>query len=316
MPIRLDGNWTLPIVMRELRPIGISAEAALTVADANRLRFMLTWAAKRFWFIPSNPFRAVDELLANVAILSAKRGARIGYRVRFPYLRDKQKRRPVKVVIYGGQYERAGRFEKIGIGSIEAPLRIKKANLRGSYGSDANLDDAYVDAVIVNAYSGPGSTTILLDQLSVSGMLPAGDHGRVSSVPSANAPGWDGATDRSQSSAKKLLRMSLAESSASHEQRTLEVSPFPANSVIRILEHQGEPLGWIRSLGFDAVLLKRPPTADLLRDAIRTRMLVLCPPPSAPDPEYCGAVGSGDRLVSGSGRCIGSNTGRRNGSCR
>ena len=53
----------------------------------------------------------------------------------------------------------------------------------------------------------------------------------------------------------------------------------------RILEHNGEPLAWVRSLGFDAVLLSSPPDAEILSEAIRSRMLVYAPPPSAPDPE-------------------------------
>ncbi len=59
---------------------------------------------------------------------------------------------------------------------------------------------------------------------------------------------------------------------------------FPVGNVIRILEHNGEPLSWVRSLGFDAVLLSRPPDKAILSEAIRSQILLYAPPPSSPDP--------------------------------
>ena len=52
----------------------------------------------------------------------------------------------------------------------------------------------------------------------------------------------------------------------------------------RILQHNDEPLSWVRSLGFDAVLLSDPPDASILSEAIRARVLIYAPPPPAPDP--------------------------------
>ncbi|KAA5546095.1 hypothetical protein FYK55_04140 [Roseiconus nitratireducens] len=240
------------------------------------------------------PVRPTDDLVANVSVMSARRGSRIGLRVRFPYLRDPQTRRPVSAIIYGATYERAGKFESIGIGSIERPLRIKQANLRGAHGASADVSDPYVDAIVINAYSGRGDTGIRVDSLSLRGMIPIGDHGRVDPVPGLSSgrprPGASGAmvarsgSDR-ESGTSMVLRQSLAGELA-ESTRNLRPGPaFPHGRVIRILEHQGEPLNWVRRLGFDAVLIDQPPTAELLREAIQSRVLVYAPPPTAPDPE-------------------------------
>lgn len=223
---------------------------------------------------PVEPVRALDDLVANVSVMSAQAGARVALRVRFPYLRDTQSRRPVSVILYGAAYDRPGRFQSIGVGNMERALRIKLANLRGSYGADANLDDPYVDAIAINAYSGPGTTNIRIDELSLRGMVPVGDAGRVDSLPplAETAPTMSPLGD----SLDRSLRLNMDTNAPD--------PAFPHDTVIRILEHNGEPLTWVRSLGFDAVLLATPPDDQILREAIRARMLVYAPPPSAPDP--------------------------------
>ncbi|MDA8743160.1 hypothetical protein N9N28_00880, partial [Rubripirellula amarantea] len=59
---------------------------------------------------------------------------------------------------------------------------------------------------------------------------------------------------------------------------------FPLGQITKVLQHNGEPLGWVRTLGFDAVLLRHPPDAAILAEAIRTRMKIYAPAPTTPDP--------------------------------
>ncbi|MFG0263092.1 MAG: hypothetical protein ACF788_11935, partial [Novipirellula sp. JB048] len=59
---------------------------------------------------------------------------------------------------------------------------------------------------------------------------------------------------------------------------------FPNGKITRVLQHNGEPLSWVRSLGFDAVLLSAPADAAILNEAIQTRMAIYAPAPAAPDP--------------------------------
>ncbi len=150
---------------------------------------------------------------------------------------------------------------------IERPLRMKGIALRREYGSDADLSDAYVDAVVINAYSGPGTTALRMDELHVDGLIPIGDTG-------VNGRGTLRSTERTES--LRIADDSIIVGPSS--------TPFPLGKVTRILQHNGEPLAWVRSLGFDAVLLATPPDAEILGEAIRARMLVYAPPPSAPDP--------------------------------
>ncbi|MCA9138606.1 MAG: hypothetical protein KDB00_17665 [Planctomycetales bacterium] len=234
---------------------------------------------------PIQPVRAINDLVANVSVLSARSGARVGVRVRFPYIRDAQSRRPISAVLYGAAYDRPGRFQSIGIGNVERELRIKIARLRSTHGSEANFMDPYIDAIAINAYSGPGAATLRIDDVSVRGMIPVGDHGRVDPIPPGSSSGQrsHGTSRDDAIASQSVLQMRPSSGVTSGQLQTGTPEAFPHDNVVRVLEHQGEPLGWIRSLGFDAVLLSKPPTAELLREAIQSQLLVYSPPPVAPD---------------------------------
>lgn len=138
---------------------------------------------------------------------------------------------------------------------------MKNVALRNEYGSMADLSDPYVDGVVINAYGGPGTTSIRLDELRVDGLVPV-DAG----VVTGNARSDD--RPRGGVEARRGSEHSIAD-----RYRTA----FPTGQIIRILQHNGEPLSWVRSLGFDAVLLSRPPDAAILSEAIRSRVTVYAP---------------------------------------
>ncbi|MEM0927238.1 MAG: hypothetical protein AAGJ83_14435, partial [Planctomycetota bacterium] len=210
---------------------------------------------------PIEPTLPLDDLTARLSLMTAKRGIRIGLRLRYPHLRDSESGRPVTTYLYGAAYDRPARFQMLGIGSIENSVRVNIAKLRKEFGSDANLSDPYVDGVVINAYGGPGKTTLRLDSLRIDGMVPSGQTQRQSVARAGD----------SRTSGEAVARRSRLSDSA---------DPFPSDDLVKILEYQGEPLRWVRSLGFDAVLLPGPPDAALLREAIQSEVFIYAPPPT------------------------------------
>ncbi|MGV3486941.1 MAG: hypothetical protein ACO1RT_21175, partial [Planctomycetaceae bacterium] len=211
------------------------------------------------------PSRVIDELTAVAFVRSSKPGQRIGLRVRFPYLTDPLTRRPVGVVIYGSDYRDTGQWQKVGIGAITGQARLKAIALRREYGSTVNLDDPYVDAVVINSYTGAGTAQIAIDNVSVDGIVAVAS------------------TAALFSGAQSASRLPVSDTQA------LQVSPIditaalPPDRVSRILQHNGEPLDWVRTLGFDAILTSQPPSERLLREAMMARIRIWAPPPSSPD---------------------------------
>ncbi len=226
---------------------------------------------------PIEPVRPLDDLTTNVAVMSARRGTRVGLRVRFPYLESAETGRPVSVIVYGDSYNRTGEFRSLEVEKIERPLAMKKVALKKEHGVAADLSEPYVDAVILNAYSGPGRTSLRIDELRIDGMLELGRRG-------VQRPRR---ADEEYAGRNREITQDRSGARRSGERRSGSgrARAFPVGRVTRMLQHNGEPLEWVRTLGFDAVLLSRPPDAAILREAIRAQVKLYAPPPSAPDPE-------------------------------
>ena len=50
---------------------------------------------------------------------------------------------------------------------------------------------------------------------------------------------------------------------------------------MRAIQHNGEPLQWLQSLGFNTVELRLPPSDAELREAARLRLWLIAPPPQS-----------------------------------
>lgn len=236
---------------------------------------------------PIEPVRPIDDLRAMIEVMSATKGATIGLRVRYPFLRDPETRRPVSVIVFGASYQTPGEFSRIGIASITRPLRIKEIALRSQYGPDCDLSDPYVDAVVINAYNGPGTSAIRMDELRIDGMIPVSDGvitGNRHSEPESPADYYSTKLPEQTLGERFFSRSSTSKPAVSKPAQRQATAAFPIGRVTRILQHNGEPLAWIRTLGFDAVLIRRPPDAAILSEALRTRVQIYAPPPTSPDP--------------------------------
>lgn len=219
------------------------------------------------------PTRIIDELTAKVYVKSLRSGLSIGLRVRFPLALDPATGQSVAVILPGATYRDVGTWQPIGIGKIEAPLRLKTYALRQTLGTDANLNDPFVDAVVINAYAGPGETKLMIDSLRIDGMVPLVSM-RELAIEEAERPRKSPL--EIESSAGKIW--------AAASRRPAASGAFPSDAVTRILEHNGEPLDWVKSLGFDAVLLAKPAGREILTEAMRVGVKIYAPPPTAPDP--------------------------------
>lgn len=218
------------------------------------------------------PTRVINELTARVYVRSQQPGVTIGLRVRFPRLLDPETGQSLAVILPGASYRELGAWQQIGIGMIEQPLRLKTYALRQTHGPAADLGDPFVDAVVLNAYTGPGETTLGIDQLTVDGMVP---------LVSMRSLAAEAAAERRTSPGEGMPAFSMA---ATGQRQRVPRAAFPSGQVTRILQHNGEPLDWLKSLGFDAVLLPKPVDRSILSEAIRTGMKIYAPPLSAPDP--------------------------------
>jgi hypothetical protein len=252
------------------------ADGGLDRRACETITFSAGHGSEAILVYPIEPVQAIDGLTARVSVMSAAAGARIGFRVRYPYTQDPDSRRPLSTIVYGASYDAPGEFRTIGVGKIEKPLRQRTIAVRQARGSQIDLGDPYVDAVIINAFTGAGKTSLRIDELFVDSMIPVGASGHV--------PRTRGEAEFAEKKNGNAIANRVTPGDEFLGLLPLIQSPFPPGKVTKVLQHNGEPLSWIRSLGFDGVLLANPPTAAILREAVQSRMLIYAPPPTAPDP--------------------------------
>ena len=104
---------------------------------------------------PIRPARVLDDLTANLRVRGPSSGARIGLRVRYPYLSDPITGRVLTRVIDGAEYRDATRWQRIGIGLVTREVRRATMAVRAEWGRDADVRDVTIDAITVRIPATP-----------------------------------------------------------------------------------------------------------------------------------------------------------------
>ena len=195
----------------------------------------------------------IEDLTASIKIRSAQSGLRIGLRVVFPRSTDPATHDPLVEVLLGTPTEGEGRWSTSTINNLMSQFENRVRVLRARYGPSIELQDPYVDAVILSLYSLPGTVMLQVDDLQVEGMI----------APTLTDPREfpiDGMPNPSKQSVPEQLRSLQA-------------------SVPRWIQHQGESLDYLKSIGFNAIVTNRANDALVMEQAARSQMGVIAPPP-------------------------------------
>ena len=136
-----------------------------------------------------------------------------------------------------------------------------------------DVREAYLDRLVLNIYSGSGPTRLWIDDLEVAGFVGEAAVSGTQLPPPAAAtrqptPRTELASSRASGPRPEVPQMSGAVLLLNN--RPL----FP-----RAIEYQGEPLGFLKQLGFNAIRLRTLPTSETLSQARELGLWVICPPP-------------------------------------
>lgn len=205
--------------------------------------------------------RVIDELTPTLWVKSDRTGLQILARVVLPRSVDPTTRAPRTVLIHGNSYSQAGRWQQLRIQEVPKGVAGAARMLRLEAGPEVDVREAYIDEILLNIYGGPGVTNVWIDDLDIAGYVSAGPvHAGL------NEPVGRSSSAAVQDSSEVRMVGSML--------TVDEHAVFP-----RIVQHQGEPLSLIRSLGFNGIWLPSPPGADLLNEARRLGLWIVCPPP-------------------------------------
>ena len=222
--------------------------------------------------------RVIEELLPTVWIKSDRPGMSISANVVLPRMIDPRTNKPLVTAVLGETaYNDVGRWQQLRLADLSKLVARQVRALRMQLGPNVDDREAYLDAILLNIYGGPGATNVWIDDLDIAGYVnrtgsPLGQV--VASLPRAGGTAPNNSPGAQPFAAPPMLPkrfdIKLSGSVLSVDGKPI----FP-----RAIEHQGEPLSALKQLGFNAVWLKWLPNQELLQEADRLGLWLICPPP-------------------------------------
>ncbi len=211
---------------------------------------------------PVTPARIIGELVPSVWVKADRAGLRMMLRVVLPRSKDRDGR-TLTVMLDGEFYTQVGAWQRLHVRNLKKSLEAE-ARIRRLLGP-VDEGEAYIDHVVLNAYTGPGIAEIWTDDLELVGY--AASQRETTSVGMMSSPlggtAIPNSVERQTPSAQ--LRGSVL---------LVEDQPY----FVRAIEHNGEPFTWLKQIGFNTALLRSPPSAAQLSEAEATDMWLVAPP--------------------------------------
>ncbi|WP_145348146.1 hypothetical protein [Rosistilla ulvae] len=193
------------------------------------------------------PTEVIDELVGSLWFWAQRPGARMSLRVRFPFALDPRTGQPAIARIGNATYSQPGQWQQLSLTNAQQQLVVQQAVLRNALGREVDLRQPYIDAVTINAYAGPGTENIRIDDLRIDRALPV----QLNRLENRSSP--TDATDVATRAA------------------------FPVGVVKRFLEYNGEALPWLKANGFTGILMQHVPDAAILREANQAGIEIIAP---------------------------------------
>lgn len=214
---------------------------------------------------PPAPVSAL--LSASVWVKATKPGSQLRARVVFP--KEQDPARPeafLTMLIVGKSYEKARAWEKLTLEDVPALVGKHLPALQAKIGRNVNTADAYLDKLILNVYSGPGTVDVWVDDLDI---------GPVKEVkPEPGAPGVPAKNTKNDPAIARVRQVQQRGG-----QLLVENKPY----FFRAIRHTGTPLHVLRAAGFDSLWLSHDAAPEVIEEANREGWFVI---PSAPRHEF------------------------------
>ncbi len=207
---------------------------------------------------PIEPCAVIDEFSPSLWIRCASGPLQIGARVVFPLATNSVTGGRITTILWGDSYSVPGQWQRLELRESHRKFELEKIALRNQHGSDINLDRAYIDSIVVNAYTGPARSRIQVDDLNLAGVVSLANLGQTV------APGW-----------RERWRWRAELPSPEQTQWAKAISNRPP----LFYQYRGESLRWLHSLGFRGLLLDRIPSKQFLDEASNVGLEIICPPP-------------------------------------
>jgi hypothetical protein len=277
-----------------------SADVGYRIADHRRVRDLqhsgagcemiglVAGAGTAIYFQNSVPHaRVIHELEPSVWVRCDRPGIQLLARVVLPRTKDPRNGQPLTTIVGGPVTTRSGAWERLRLQRIPLLLDRQVRVLRSQLGYQIDSGEAFVDQIILNLFVGPGQATVWIDDLELTGDVEPAD--REATVGRGDAVQVGAVAERLPPTAG--VRAGRAPQEVRLQGTVMMIGSRPM--LTRAITYQGEPLGFLKRLGFNAVRIASTPSPALLDEAARQGMWIIAAPP---EPAEIEREGIGDRF--------------------
>ncbi len=267
-------QWTASIDWPVLQQ-GISQQQHQSGNASYRFKFRCGPGEQIMASYDLSPSFVIPELEPTVYVRCARTGVQLYARVVFPNTDSPSGNGPMTTLIEGDICQQIDRWTKLGFQTDDGTTLYQKMKsqlplLRRKYGSQVSEKDAYIDAVILNLYGGPGDQEVWIDTLAVEGRVSAERIQQASFL----------AAEESVPNVVQVAGMQVEQSRPSRVRTDgtvvlIDDRPF----VIRAIEYNGEAMSALKEMGFNTLWMANSPTVSQLQRAKDHRLWVIAPPP-------------------------------------
>ncbi|MDY3554325.1 hypothetical protein R5W24_003445 [Gemmata sp. JC717] len=212
------------------------------------------------------PALITPALSAGVWVRCTRPGVQLRARVVFPKEPDPARPESPLTALIVGDTHNGENWQKLTLTDVPALLGKRLPILQTQIGRAVNADGAYIDRIVLNLYTGPGTADVWIDDLDIGPVKGAeGAGGAPGEVVKRPKPGTE----------KKGARGRLSRQEGG--QLFVDNKPF----FFRAVRHTGAPLHVLRQAGFDSLWVPADVPADVLEEANREGWLVVPSVPTA-----------------------------------
>lgn len=247
-------------------------------SNSEQIQFVAGQGTHVYYAMPIERSPIISE--SSFSLWMKSNRARLQFMVRavLPRTLDPATGKPITVLLRGDQYTEIGIWQQLKVVDLTKLISRETVVLRKQFGPHVDAREAYIDLLIINAYGGPGETTVWLDELEIIGVLDGQWADRVTPQDET------GASLDPKAAKGQLVVM---------DQMVMLVDGRPF--FLRAIEHRGEDFALLKALGFNAIVLSSPPSIEQNASAKKSELWLVAPPPDlANDPPAAARL---DRVI-------------------